>query len=71
MEDLIKLDEDEWQAKENTNHIQLLHKDQWDDKYKMKSFQEGELVLWMPKATKIKVVNLDCHGRDHLNYIKC
>jgi hypothetical protein len=32
----------------------LLHKEQQDDKRKIKSFEKGELVLWMPKATKIK-----------------
>ncbi len=37
------------------NHIQLLlWKYQQDDKGNMKSFKEGELVLWMPKAMKIK-----------------
>jgi len=49
MEELVKLD-----AKENMNHIQLLWKYQQDDKGKMKSLKEGELVLWMPKATKNK-----------------
>jgi hypothetical protein len=32
----------------------LLHKEQQDDKRKIESFENGELVLWMPKATKIK-----------------
>jgi len=31
-----------------------LHKEQRDERGRMKSFKEGELVLWMPKATKIK-----------------
>jgi hypothetical protein len=51
---VIKLNENHWHAKENMNHIQLLRKYQQDDKGKMKSFKKGELVLWMPKATKIK-----------------
>jgi hypothetical protein len=54
MEDLFRLDETHWQTKGNINHIQLLHKEQRDEKGKMKSFLEGELVLWMPKSTKIK-----------------
>ncbi len=41
-------------ARENINHIQQLHKDRWDDKRKMKSFEEGKLMLWMSKATKFK-----------------
>jgi hypothetical protein len=48
------LDETCWQAGENINHIQLLCKEQRDEKGRMKSFKEGKLVLWMPKATKIK-----------------
>jgi hypothetical protein len=36
------------------NHIQLLKKYQQDDKNKTKSFEEGELILWLPKVTKIK-----------------
>jgi hypothetical protein len=31
-----------------------LYKEQRDEKGKIKSFKEGELVLWMPKARKIK-----------------
>ncbi len=54
MEHLFRLDETCWQVKENINHIQLLSKTQKDEKGKIKSFKEGELVLWMPKDTKIK-----------------
>ncbi len=54
MEELVKLHENCWHARENMNHIKLLRKYQQDDKGKMKSFKEGELVLWMPKAMKIK-----------------
>ncbi len=50
MEELVKLDENCWHAGENMNHIQLLREYQQDDKGKMKSFKERELVLWMPKA---------------------
>jgi len=35
------------------NHIQLLCKKRGDEKGKIKKFKEGELVLWMLKATKI------------------
>jgi hypothetical protein len=54
MEELVKLDENCWHVRENMNHIQLLQKYQQDDKGKIRSFKKGELVLWMPKATKIK-----------------
>jgi hypothetical protein len=45
MGDLNKLDEDCWKTKENNNHIQQLWGEQWNDKGKMKSFDEGKLVL--------------------------
>jgi hypothetical protein len=54
MEKLVKLDENHWHAGENMNHIQVLWKYQQDDKGKMKSLKEGELVLWMLQATNIK-----------------
>jgi hypothetical protein len=55
-----------WQARENINHIQLLHKEQKDEKGKMKSFKEGKLVLWMLKTTKKRLVNLHYLGRAFL-----
>jgi hypothetical protein len=36
------------------NHIQLLKEYQQDDKNKTKSFEEGELILWLPRVKKIK-----------------
>jgi hypothetical protein len=54
MGNLIKLDEDHWQVKETINHIQQLQKEQHDNEGKMKSFNGRDLVLWMPKAMKIK-----------------
>ncbi len=54
MGNLIKLDEDHWQVKETINHIQQLQKYQHDNEGKMKSFNGRDLVLWMPKAMKIK-----------------
>jgi len=41
MEDLFRLDETCWQVEENINHIQLLHKEQRDEKGKIKSSKEG------------------------------
>jgi hypothetical protein len=34
-------------------HIPLIQKEQWDDKGKIKNFEERKLVLWMPGVTKI------------------
>jgi hypothetical protein len=53
MEDLIRLDEEHWRVGENINHIKLLRKEDWDEKRKLKNICEGDLVLWMPKSTKI------------------
>jgi hypothetical protein len=41
-----------------------LYKKQQDDKRKIKSFEKGELVLWMPKAKMIKrgKFRLPCKG---------
>jgi hypothetical protein len=52
MEEFVKINENHWHVGENMNNIQLLWKYQQDDKGKMKSFKEGELVLWMPKTMK-------------------
>jgi hypothetical protein len=54
MEELVKLDENCWHVRENVNHTQLLRKYQQDENDKMKNLKGGELVLWMPKAMKIK-----------------
>ncbi len=48
------MDEECWHVNENINHILLFKKENWDDKGKLKSIYEGDLVLWMPKTTKIK-----------------
>jgi len=48
------LDEENWYVGENINHIQLFKKENWDEKGKLKSMYEGDLVLRMPKITKIK-----------------
>jgi hypothetical protein len=54
MEDLIRLDEECWCVGENINHIQLLQKENWDEKRKLKNIYDGDLILWLPKSTKIK-----------------
>jgi hypothetical protein len=54
MENLVKLGEERWHANENINHIQLFGKENWDEKRTLKSICEGDLVLWMPKAARIK-----------------
>jgi hypothetical protein len=54
MEDLIQLDEECWCVGENINHMKFLRKENWDGKGKIKSFDEGDLVLWMPKTIEIK-----------------
>jgi hypothetical protein len=64
MDDLIHMDEDCWHAKKNKNHIQLLRKNQQGDKSKMKSFEEGDLVLWLRKVTIIKGSLNNC-GKGH------
>jgi len=48
------LDEERWYVGENINHIQLFKKENWDEKRKLKNMYEGDLVLRMPKTTKIK-----------------
>jgi hypothetical protein len=42
MEDLFRLDGIHWQAEKNINHIQLLRKEQKDEKGRMKSLKEGK-----------------------------
>ncbi len=54
MEDWIQLDEECWCVSENINHMQFPRKENWDRKGKIKSFDEGDLMLWMPKTTKTK-----------------
>jgi hypothetical protein len=70
MDDLVHLDEEHWQVRENMNHIELIKKYQRDDKNKTKSFEESKLVLWLPKATKIKGRSLSYHGKVHIKYRK-
>jgi hypothetical protein len=52
------------------DYIQTLQKEQCDHEQKMKVFEKGNLVLWMSKDEKIKMVSLGCHGKDHINWEK-
>ncbi len=70
MEDLFRLDETNWQVGKNIYHIPLLHKKK-DEKGRMKRFNEGELVVWMLRATKIKGVKFSLPWRGPLKYKKC
>jgi hypothetical protein len=45
MGNLIKLDEDRWQAKENIHHIQQLRKEWHDNKGKMKSLPKNNSTI--------------------------
>jgi hypothetical protein len=47
-----------------------LHKKK-DEKGRMKRFNEGELVVWMLRATKIKGVKFSLPWRGPLKYKKC
>ncbi len=31
-----------------------MQKENWDEKRKLKNTRKGDLILWMPKSTKIK-----------------
>jgi hypothetical protein len=70
MEDLFRLDETFWQVGENINHIQLMCREQMDEKRRIKKFKR-ELVLWMLKTTKIKGGKLHYLGKVLLKYKKC
>jgi hypothetical protein len=52
MEDLIKLDEDRWQAKEKILATSNYYKRN-NGMIKGRYFEERKLVLWMPRVTKI------------------
>jgi hypothetical protein len=45
-------------ARKNMSYIQLLWKQQQDDEKNLEYFQEGELVLWLPKNPKLRGKNL-------------
>jgi hypothetical protein len=63
MENLVQLDEERWQASENINHMQLLKKENWDDKRKLKSICEGDLICGCLKQLESREVNLSYLGR--------
>jgi hypothetical protein len=54
MEDLILLNELRWEASDNMDYMQTLHKFQSNHERKLKGFLKGDLVLWMPTDEKIK-----------------
>jgi hypothetical protein len=39
---------------ENIDYIQILRKHKKDDEKHLKKFEDGDLVLWLPKDPKIK-----------------
>ncbi len=41
-------------TRENIDYIQILKKHQRDDEKKLKKFEDGDLVLWLPKDPEIK-----------------
>jgi hypothetical protein len=54
IEDLILLDGKRIIARENIDYIQILRKHQRDDEKHLNKFEDGDLVLWLPKDPKIK-----------------
>jgi len=54
MEDLVIFDEKRIMVGENIDHIQILWKHKRDDEKHLKVFEDGDLVLWLPKDPKIK-----------------
>jgi hypothetical protein len=53
-EDLILFDEKKIIVGKNIDYIQILRKHQKDDEKHLKKFENGDLVLWLPKDPKIK-----------------
>jgi hypothetical protein len=54
MEDLVLFDEKNIIVGENINCIQILRRHQRDDQKHLKNFEDGDLMLWLPKDPKIK-----------------
>jgi hypothetical protein len=54
MEDLVMLDEKTIITRENIDYIQIIRKHQKDDEIFLKRFEDGDLVLWLPKDPKIE-----------------
>jgi ABC-type molybdate transport system substrate-binding protein len=57
MEDLILLAKKRIIARENINYIQTLRKHQRNNEKWLKIFEDGDMVLWLPKDPKIKKRN--------------
>ncbi len=53
MEDLALLDKNEFMQKKMMDNI-WLSKNHQDNEKKFKTFQDGDLMLWLPKDLKIK-----------------
>jgi hypothetical protein len=53
MEALILLNEKRILAQENVDYIQILRMHHRDDEKHLKRFEDGNLVLWLPKDPKI------------------
>ncbi len=54
MEDLVQLDEKRIIPGENIDYIQIPRKHQRDEEKHLKKFEDGDLVLRLPKDPKIK-----------------
>jgi hypothetical protein len=54
MENLVLFDEKNIIVGKNIEYIQILRKHQIYDKKHLKTFKDGDLVLWLPKDPKIK-----------------
>jgi hypothetical protein len=52
-------------ARKNMSYIQLLWKHQQDDEKNLKFFQEGELVLGLPKDPKLREKKFNFPRLDH------
>jgi len=65
MEDLVLLAEKRIIAGENINYIQTLRKHQINNEKWLKIFEDGDMVLWLPKDPKIKKVKFFFLGLVH------
>jgi hypothetical protein len=54
MENLVMLDEKKVIIGKNINYIHIFRKYQRDDEKHLKKFEDGDLMLWLPKDLKIK-----------------
>jgi hypothetical protein len=52
MEDLVLFDKKRIIARENINYIQTFRNHQRGDEKLLKIFEDGNMVLWLPKGSK-------------------